>query len=131
MADDRKSEMEDVLRKQRAAHTRPARADGTRKDRIERAINLLKTHADDLCKVMSADFGNRSPQQSMMTDIVGTMNFGKYCLKNMDKWARPDKRHVQFPLGLMGAKAEVRTSRRASSASSVRGTSRSTSASVR
>ena len=26
----------------------------------------------------------------------------------MDKWAKPDKRNVQFPLGLLGAKAEVR-----------------------
>ena len=79
-----------------------------RRDRIERAITLLKKHGDDLCKVMAADFGNRSPLQSMITDIAGTANFGKYCLKNMDKWARAEKRHVQFPLGLLGAKAEVR-----------------------
>ena len=109
MADDRTGDMETVLRKQRAAHhqMRPEPM-GLRKNRIERAIKLLKDHADDLCTVMSADFGNRSPQQSMMTDIVGTVNFGKYCLKHMDRWARSDKRHVQFPLGLLGAKAEVR-----------------------
>ncbi|WP_083508120.1 coniferyl aldehyde dehydrogenase [Erythrobacter sp. AP23] len=109
MADDRKSEMEAVLRKQRAAHhqMRPEPM-ALRKDRIERAMKLLKDHGDDLCKVMAADFGNRSPHQSMITDIAGTVNFGKYCLKHMDKWARPDRRHVQFPLGLLGAKAEVR-----------------------
>ncbi len=109
MADNQKSEMEAILRKQRAAHhqMRPEPL-ALRKNRIERAIKLLKDNAEDLCKVMSADFGNRSPQQSMMTDIVGTVNFGKYCIKNMEKWARPDKRHVQFPLGLLGAKAEVR-----------------------
>ncbi|MCA0904676.1 coniferyl aldehyde dehydrogenase [Qipengyuania aquimaris] len=109
MADERLNRMEEVLRKQRAAHhqMRPEPM-ALRKDRIERSIKLLKDHADDLCKVMSADFGNRSPQQSMMTDIVGTINFGKYCLKRMDGWAKPDKRHVQFPLGLLGAKAEVR-----------------------
>ncbi|GMM94452.1 coniferyl aldehyde dehydrogenase [Qipengyuania sp. MTN3-11] len=109
MAEDRTSEMEAALRKQRAAHNqmRPEPM-GLRKNRIERAIKLLKDHADDLCRAMSADFGNRSPQQSMMTDIVGTVNFGKYCLKHMDRWARADKRHVQFPLGLLGAKAEVR-----------------------
>jgi len=43
-----------------------------------------------------------------MTDIVGTINFGKYCLKHMDKWSKPEKRKVQFPLGLLGAKAELR-----------------------
>ncbi|QKG71674.1 coniferyl aldehyde dehydrogenase [Erythrobacter mangrovi] len=109
MADDRKAEMEAVLRKQRAAHhqMRPEPM-ALRRDRIERAIRLLKTHAEDLCKVMSADFGSRSPHQSMITDIGGTVNFGKYCLKNMEKWARAEKRHVQFPLGLLGAKAELR-----------------------
>ena len=109
MADDRKSEMEAVLRKQRAAHNqmRPEPM-ALRKDRIQRAMKLLTDHAEDLCKVMAADFGNRSPHQSMITDIAGTVNFGKYCLKHMDKWSRPEKRHVQFPLGLLGAKAEVR-----------------------
>ena len=109
MADDRKAEMQDVLRKQRAVFTqaRPE-ALSARKDRVKRAIALLKDHADDLCKVMSADFGNRSSDQSMLTDIVSTVNFGKYCLKHIDKWSRADKRHVQFPLGLLGARAEVR-----------------------
>ena len=109
MADDRKTEMEAVLRKQRAAHhqMRPEPM-ALRKDRIQRAMKLLTDHADDLCKVMAADFGNRSPHQSMITDIAGTVNFGKYCLKHMDKWSRAEKRHVQFPLGLLGAKAEVR-----------------------
>ncbi|WP_370032094.1 coniferyl aldehyde dehydrogenase [Qipengyuania mesophila] len=109
MADNRKSDMEAVLRKQRAAHhqMRPEPM-ALRKDRIQRAMTLLKKHGDDLCKVMATDFGNRSPHQSMITDIAGTVNFGKYCLKNMDKWARAEKRHVQFPLGLLGAKAEVR-----------------------
>mgnify|MGYP000100126430 FL=1 len=109
MADDRKTEMEAVLRKQRAAHNqmRPEPM-ALRKDRIERTMRLLKEHGADLCKVMAADFGNRSPHQSMITDIAGTVNFGKYCLKHMDKWSRPEKRHVQFPLGLLGAKAEVR-----------------------
>ncbi|MEX0342490.1 MAG: coniferyl aldehyde dehydrogenase [Erythrobacter sp.] len=109
MADDRKSEMEAVLRKQWAAHhqMRPEPM-ALRRDRIERAMKLLKDHGEELCKVMAADFGNRSPHQSMITDIAGTVNFGKYCLKHMDRWARPEKRHVQFPLGLLGAKAEVR-----------------------
>ena len=109
MAEDRKAEMQDALRKQRAVFTQARPEPLTvRKDRIRRTIALLKEHADDLCKVMSADFGSRSPQQSMITDIVSTVNFGKYCLKSIDKWSRSEKRSVQFPLGLLGAKAEVR-----------------------
>ena len=109
MAESRKPEMEALLRKQRQAFT-AARPEGldVRRDRVRRAIALLKDNGDALCKAMNADFGNRSAHQSMITDIGGTVNFGKYCLKHIDKWARSEKRHVQFPLGLLGAKAELR-----------------------
>ncbi len=109
MAGDRKQEMEQVLERQRAAFI-AARPEGlgVRRRRIEQAMALLVDNADALNRAMSADFGNRSPSQSMLTDIVGTINFGKYCLKHLERWARPDKRHVQFPLGLLGARAEVR-----------------------
>lgn len=109
MAADKKAEMETILKTQRDAFTaaRPE-ALSVRKDRINRAIALLVDHGEALCKAMSDDFGNRSIDQSMMTDIVGSINFGKYCLKNMDKWSKASKRKVTFPLGLLGAKAEVR-----------------------
>jgi coniferyl-aldehyde dehydrogenase len=109
MAEDRRAEMERVLKLQRDSFT-AARPEGlhARKDRIHRAIHALKANADELNRAMSADFGNRSPAQSMITDIAGTISFGKYCLKNLDRWAKPERRHVQFPLGLLGAKAELR-----------------------
>jgi coniferyl-aldehyde dehydrogenase len=107
MAD--KAELQAILDTQRAAFTasRPEPL-ALRRDRIKRVIALLTDHSEVLCDAMSEDFGNRSPQQSMITDIVGTVNFAKYCLKNLDKWAKADKRHIQFPLNLMGAKGEVR-----------------------
>ena len=109
MADDGKQTLKDALRKQQESFTR-ARPEGldARRDRVKRAMKLLTDHAEDLCIAMSADFGNRSTTQSMLTDIVSTVNFGKYCLKHLDKWSRREKRSVQFPLGLLGAKAEVR-----------------------
>ncbi|MCK0128274.1 coniferyl aldehyde dehydrogenase [Erythrobacter sp. F6033] len=109
MADDRRTEQEALLKRQRDAFTasRPESM-AMRKDRIKRAMALLKEHAEDFCKTMSADFGNRAMEQSMLTDIAGTVGAGKHALKNMDKWAKAEKRPVQFPLGLLGAKAEVR-----------------------
>ena len=109
MADDKRAELERLLTLQRSAFTasRPESM-AMRKDRIKRAMALLKDHGENLCKAMSADFGNRSIHQSMLTDIGGTIGAGKHALKHMDKWARSDKRPVQFPLGLLGAKAEVR-----------------------
>jgi coniferyl-aldehyde dehydrogenase len=109
MADDRRAEMETLLTRQRAAFTasRPEPM-SQRKDRIRRAMALVREHGDAFAKAMSADFGNRSPAQSMLTDIAAVVGAGHDALKNMDRWARADKRKVQFPLGLLGARAEVR-----------------------
>lgn len=79
-----------------------------RRDRVDRVIALLSDNADALCDVMNTDYGNRSPVQSMITDIMATVNFAKYCRSNLAKWARPQSRNTQFPLGLLGGKAEVR-----------------------
>lgn len=109
MADDRKTEMEATLRKQRDAFTaaRPE-AISVRKDRIKRAMAMVSEHGEELARAMAADFGNRSIHQSMLTDVAATVGAGKHALKHIDKWVKTEKRKVQFPLGLLGAKAEVR-----------------------
>ncbi|MEM1052049.1 MAG: coniferyl aldehyde dehydrogenase [Pseudomonadota bacterium] len=109
MADDLRDEQEALLKLQRDAFTasRPESM-SMRKDRIKRTMALLKDHGENFCKAMAADFGNRSMDQSMLTDIAATIGAGKHALKHMDKWAKTEKRPVQFPLGLLGAKAEVR-----------------------
>ncbi|KPM25339.1 aldehyde dehydrogenase [Citromicrobium sp. RCC1885] len=109
MSDTPPQTLERILESQRRAFTaaRPE-ALSVRRDRIKRAMSILSQHGESLAEAMNADFGSRSFEGSMMTDIVSTIGFGKYCLKNMDHWAAPDKRSVRFPLGLMGAKAEVR-----------------------
>ncbi|WP_324260280.1 coniferyl aldehyde dehydrogenase [Altererythrobacter sp. H2] len=109
MADDRKPELEATLKKQRDAFTasRPEPV-SVRKDRIKRAMAMVTDRGDELARAMAADFGNRSVHQSMLTDIAATVGAGKHALKHIDSWARAEKRKVQFPLGLLGAKAEVR-----------------------
>jgi coniferyl-aldehyde dehydrogenase len=109
MADDRRAELESLLARQRAAFTasRPEPL-SERKDRIRRAMALVKEHGEAFAKAMSADFGNRSHAQSMLTDIAATVGAGNHALKHIDGWAKTEKRKVQFPLGLMGARAEVR-----------------------
>jgi len=79
-----------------------------RRNRIDRVIALLADNDKALCDAMSEDYGNRSEVQSMLTDILVSIRFAKYCREKMAHWSRPDSRSVQFPLGLLGAKAEVR-----------------------
>ena len=109
MANDRANELKAILAKQRAAFD-AARPEGLdiRKDRIKRAMALISDNGEDLARAMSDDFGNRAMLQSMLTDVAATVNSGKHCLKNIDKWARSQRRKTQFPLGLLGAKAELR-----------------------
>ena len=97
-----------VLHAQRTAFTAelpvPASA---RKDRLKRAIALLVDHGDAFAKAMSEDFGHRSHEQSMMTDIVASIRTIKHTIKQLDKWMQPERRKLDFPLGLLGAKAIV------------------------
>ncbi|RJY10167.1 coniferyl aldehyde dehydrogenase [Aurantiacibacter aquimixticola] len=79
-----------------------------RRDRLDRVIALLADNDQALCDAMNADYGNRSTVQSMLTDVLVSIRFAKYCRDKIAHWSRPDGRSVQFPLGLLGGKAEVR-----------------------
>ena len=56
---------------------------------------------------MCSDFGHRSKDQSNLTDIAGSIGALKFAKANLAKWMRPEKRKVEFPLGLLGSKAEL------------------------
>ncbi|MBH5322740.1 coniferyl aldehyde dehydrogenase [Aurantiacibacter sediminis] len=79
-----------------------------RQDRLDRLIALLAENDKALCEAMNEDYGNRSEVQSMLTDVMSAINFAKYCKSNVKDWSAPSRRSLQFPLGLMGAKGEVR-----------------------
>jgi coniferyl-aldehyde dehydrogenase len=56
---------------------------------------------------VSADFGHRSTEQTLMTDIMPSVSALKHAKKHFESWARNEKRKPTFPLGLIGAKADV------------------------
>ncbi len=103
-----KEDMLAALNAQRADFTTelPVSA-AARKDRLKRAIAMMVDHGEAFCKALSEDFGHRSTEQSMMTDIVPSIRTLKYSIKELDKWMKPERRKVDFPLGLLGAKAIV------------------------
>ena len=78
-----------------------------RKDRMQRAIKLLVENGEALCAALSDDFGHRSREQSMLADIIGPIRTFKHAIKHVDGWARKEKRKLDFPLGLLGAKAWI------------------------
>lgn len=100
--------MQQVLNKQGASFTAALPEDlSIRRDRMDRAIALLVDHADDFAKAVSEDFGHRSREQSLMTDIMPAVSALKHAKKHLASWAKGEKRKPTFPLGLLGAKANV------------------------
>ncbi|MEQ8858533.1 MAG: coniferyl aldehyde dehydrogenase [Pseudomonadales bacterium] len=101
--------MLDVLERQRQAYLREgAVSAATRKDRLERAVGLLKTHEKRWVEAMDADFGHRSAHQSLFTDVASSVGPLRHAQKHLERWMRPERRKVgPFPLNLLGAKARV------------------------
>ncbi|MDF8331604.1 coniferyl aldehyde dehydrogenase [Novosphingobium cyanobacteriorum] len=104
-----KNVMHALLDRQKAAFTgaRPEPL-SARHDRLERLAALTKDNATAFARAMSEDFGQRSHEQSMLTDIMPAVSLIRHSQKTMKAWSRPERRKVNFPLGLLGARAEVR-----------------------
>ena len=78
-----------------------------RKHRLRGVIAMLVDHADDFARALSDDFGHRSREQSLMTDIVAPIRQAKHAIRHVDGWAKREKRALDFPLGLLGARAWI------------------------
>jgi len=104
-----RDEMLALLERQRAAYLEEGVVSAAaRRDRLERAIGLLKTHQQKLVDAMSADFGHRSEHQSMFTDIAGSIGPLRHAQKHLEGWMKSEKRKAgPFPLNLLGAKARI------------------------
>lgn len=100
--------MQALLARQRAAFTAelPVSA-ATRKDRLNRALTLVLDYKDRFVAALSDDFGHRSAQQSLVTDIMASVKPLKHAIRHLETWMRPERRKLDFPLGLLGAKAMV------------------------
>jgi coniferyl-aldehyde dehydrogenase len=100
--------MRALLDRQRAAFTAelPVSA-AIRKDRLRRAVTLVLAWQDRFVAALSDDFGHRSREQSLVTDIMASVKPLKHAAKHLDRWMKPEARGLDFPLGLLGASARV------------------------
>ena len=102
------SDMELILKRQREAHDREgAPSAAKRKEWLSKAISLLVGHQKEIAAAISADFGHRSQEQTLLTDVMGTIGSLKHARSNVDKWMKAQKRTPNKPLGLLRAKARV------------------------
>ncbi|MEM9494895.1 MAG: coniferyl aldehyde dehydrogenase [Pseudomonadota bacterium] len=102
------ADLHEKISKLKAAHLREGFPSAeTRIAWLDKAIALLVDHSDAICAAISEDFGHRSKDQSLLGDIVTSITALKYSKKYVRKWMKPEKRSPEFPLGLLGARAEL------------------------
>ena len=108
--EDTKARMQAVLDAQKRANLRQGPPDARmRKDRLTRCINLLLNHQNELLDAIQQDFGARSREMSLFTDIAAAIGPLKLARSELESWMKPQKRKVTpAALGVLGAKAEVR-----------------------
>lgn len=78
-----------------------------RKDRLTRAIAMLVEQGPAFCAAVAEDFGGRSHDMTIMTDINPSISALKHARKHLTNWARPERRNSRFPLGLLGSSSRV------------------------
>ena len=91
---------------QAATRTGTAPTIAERRDRLDRLRQMLITHEEAFIQAISADFGHRSAHESQLLDIVMTLNALRNARRNLRRWMRPDRRHVD--LAFQPARAWVR-----------------------
>ncbi len=106
--DDVTAQLSQMLALQRAAF----RAEGevtlsTRCDRLDRCIHLLVDRQAVILDALNSDFGSRSRHQSLMMEILSSLNSLKFVKSHLKQWMKPERRGVGFPMSLLGARAAV------------------------
>ena len=77
-------------------------------DRRQRLKSLIMDNMYDFVDALNADFGNRSKNVSMLSDVYGIMPAINLAIKNVKKWNKVEKKSSNFPFGLLGAKSYVK-----------------------
>jgi coniferyl-aldehyde dehydrogenase len=101
--------MQTLLDRQKAAQLAegPPSAQA-RIDRLDRAIGLLVDHADAITQALREDFGHRSVDASLFTDVAASIAPLKHAKRHVRGWMRRERRAVSpAPLALLGARAWV------------------------
>ena len=105
---DTKQKMLNVLQRQHDAYIEEGYVSAqTRIDRIDRAIDMLVTHAGAISEAMNEDFGCRPRETNLMTDVTGSLENLKHGKKHLSKWMKAEKRATIFPLNFLGGRSSI------------------------
>ena len=109
------TQLQQILTSQRSQYlANPAPSYQQRVDALNQLKSALLTFQAPLIEALSQDYGHRSADDSLISDIMPVINNINYSLKNLKKWMKPSARHagmllapakvsVQYqPLGVIG-----------------------------
>jgi coniferyl-aldehyde dehydrogenase len=86
------------LEKMKAAHIQEGPAPiELRKDRLLRAIDMLRTNRDAITNAVSEDYGNRSREQTLAADILTSIESLKYNRDHLAEWINAQTVIEPFP----------------------------------
>ena len=77
-------------------------------DRLERLRTLIMDNRNDFVEALNTDFGVRSKNASMLSDVYGILPAITHAVKNVKKWNKIEKKSSNFPFGLIGAKSYIK-----------------------
>ena len=97
-----------VLEIQRAA----LRAEGVatapaRRDRLDRALDLLVSHQAEICEAIAADFTRRPATLTRFADVLPSVLALKHARRHLRRWMRPQRQRLGLPAGAPGVRAEI------------------------
>ena len=64
-------------------------------DRLKRLKTLIMDNRYHLVDALNEDFGNRSKDASLMSDIYSVIPSINYAIKNIHKWTKVEKRNYR------------------------------------
>ncbi|WP_295717605.1 coniferyl aldehyde dehydrogenase [uncultured Halovibrio sp.] len=97
-----------------AFRAQPMPSGTERREHLKRLKRVLLANQDALCDAISEDFGGRSRDETLLAEIMPSIQNINYSLSHLSSWMKPEKRkvHVLFqparnevhyePLGVVG-----------------------------
>ena len=85
------------LKKQQQAYlANPMPSADERIARLKRLRKSLLAHQDELIESLNKDFGRRSPEETLLLDVLPNINNIDYCVKRLKKWMKTETRHTDL-----------------------------------
>lgn len=87
-----------ALARLRTAEARDGRlALGQRRDLLDRLARTLLARAEDLAAALDADYGGRSRLETLLTDVLCTVEAARHARRHLRRWAKPRSVGVPYP----------------------------------